>query len=215
MQRVFKIMDDDRSKSLSFEEFRKGIKDFRIEIPEESIKIVYNAFDINRDGSISYDEFLRVIKGPLTPNRLALVEKAYKVLDRNGNGVVDIDDIKDTYNASKHPDVIAGKKTEQQILTEFLETFEMHHNVLNDGRPDGQITLEEFVEYYTNISASIDNEEYFALMINNAWNLDGKAQAYQKHAKGWTSHSPQKKNKAVGETHNGYQVSKGADNLVV
>lgn len=73
MQRVFKIMDDDCSKSLSFEEFRKGIKDFKIDIPEESIKIVYNAFDMNRDGSISYDEFLRVIKGPLTPARRAFV----------------------------------------------------------------------------------------------------------------------------------------------
>jgi len=70
---------------------------------------------------------------------------------------------------------MSGKKTEDQILTEFLETFETHHNIINDGRPDGQITPEEFEEYYTNISASIDNEEYFALMINNAWNLNGKA----------------------------------------
>lgn len=42
---------------------------------------------------------------------------------------MDINDIKDSYNASKHPDVIAGKKTEEQILIEFLETFEAHHNL--------------------------------------------------------------------------------------
>lgn len=36
------------------------------------------------------------------------------------------------------------------------------------------MTLEEFVEYYTNISASIDSDSYFDLMVNNAWNLDGR-----------------------------------------
>jgi len=45
--------------------------------------------------------------------------------------VLDINDIKDSYNASKHPDVLSGKKTKDQILVEFLETFEQHHNILN------------------------------------------------------------------------------------
>ena len=43
------------------------------------------------------------------------------------------------------------------------------------------MTLREFIEYYTNISSTIDNDEYFELMITNAWNLNnvsyGKAWA--------------------------------------
>jgi len=39
---------------------------------------------------------------------------------------------------------------------------------------DGKITEEEWVEYYNNISMSIDDDAYFELMMNNAWNLDGK-----------------------------------------
>lgn len=73
---------------------------------------MFNAFDANRDGSISYDEFLRVIRGPLNNTRKNLVEKAYRILDKDGSGVVDINDIKGVYNASKHPDVVSGKKTE-------------------------------------------------------------------------------------------------------
>lgn len=47
----------------------------------------------------------------MTPPRLALVKKAFAKLDKDGSGVVDIDDIRDVYNTSRHPDVISGKKT--------------------------------------------------------------------------------------------------------
>jgi len=40
---------------------------------------------------------------------------------------------------------------------------------------DGKVTLNEFMDYYSNISAGIDDDEYFKLMITNAWNLDGKS----------------------------------------
>ena len=70
-------MDDDNSKSLDKNEFRKAVNDFRIEIPNEYIDTIFQAFDLNRDGTIDYDEFLRIIRGDLPPNRLAIVKKAY------------------------------------------------------------------------------------------------------------------------------------------
>lgn len=36
-------------------------------------------------------------------------------------------DIKGVYDARKHPDVLSGKKTEDEILGMFLDTFEVHH----------------------------------------------------------------------------------------
>ena len=36
------------------------------------------------------------------------------------------------------------------------------------------VTLDEFMEYYTNISSSIDNDSYFDLMMSNTWDLEGK-----------------------------------------
>jgi len=50
-------------------------------------------------------------------------------------------------------------------------------NTKNDAaskQGDGEITLNEFFDYYSNVSASIDNDEYFQLMITNAWNLNNK-----------------------------------------
>jgi len=208
-------MDDNGSKTLDRDEFRKAIRDYKLDVPDDAILIVFNAFDLNRDGTIDYDEFLRIIRGDLTPGRLALVKRAYQKLDRDGSGLVDINDIRGVYNATKHPDVLSGKKTEDQIFTEFLETFETHHNIMNGTKADGQVTLEEFIEYYTNISASIDNDEYFGLMMNNSWNLTGEANTYKKFNKGWSDVSPeQKKNSFAGEPHTGYQKGKNDVNMV-
>jgi hypothetical protein len=37
---------------------------------------------------------------------------------------------------------------------------------------DGKINLDEWYEYYNNVSMSIDSDEYFQVMMNNTWNLD-------------------------------------------
>ena len=178
-------MDDDNNKTLSINEFTKACKDFRVGLSFESVQVLFEAFDINRDGVINYDEFLRQIRGPLNSFRAGLVEKAFHKIDKDGSGILDIADIKGTYNASKHPDVISGKKSEDEILVEFLETFEAHHNMMNGAAADGRITLDEFMEYYTNVGANLDNDDYFALMINNSWNITGDANTYKSHKKAW------------------------------
>ena len=70
--------------------------------------------------------------------------------------------------------MLEGRKTERQVLEEFLSTFEM---ALSD-KPDGIVTLDEFIEYYSSVSASIDNDAYFAQMMNSSWNIKGDAAQY-------------------------------------
>jgi hypothetical protein len=63
-------------------------------------------------------------------------------------------------------------------LVEFLETFEAQLNLKNQTQRDGTVNLEEFIEYYRNISSSIDEDDYFVLVLNNSWNLKGDANPY-------------------------------------
>jgi Ca2+-binding EF-hand superfamily protein len=128
--RLFRIMDDNDSKTLSRAEFEKACRDFKAELSSEDILTLFGAFDLNRDGYINYDEFLRVIRGDLNDFRRALVNKAFSKFDKNGDGVVELEDLVGVYNASKHPAVLEGRKTHEQVLAEFLETFETHHNII-------------------------------------------------------------------------------------
>lgn len=65
--------------------------------------------------------------------RVNIVMAAFRKIDKDGSGILDLNDIKGTYNASKHPDVKSGKKSEDEVLGEFLETFEMHHSLNGKG----------------------------------------------------------------------------------
>lgn len=100
-------------------------------------------------------------------------------------------------------------------MVDFIETFEMHHNNMHGAKSDGKVTEEEFIEYYTNISASIDNDDYFSLMINNSWNIQGDSNTYKKFDKGWTNASPEKKNQFAGQVHTGYLKGTNPEKMVV
>ena len=100
------------------------------------------------------------------------MKRAFDKLDRNSNGIIELDDVKNFYSGKLHPDVRSGKKTEDEVLSEFIDTFEVHHSLKNPDDRDRKITLKEFFEYYNNISASIDNDSYFELMMTNAWKLN-------------------------------------------
>jgi hypothetical protein len=138
LRRVFKIIDDDGSKSLNPEEFFKALNDFRLKVTQEEAQKLFRIFDKNQDYNIHYDEFLRGVAGDMNEFRVRLVERAFKKIDKDKSGVLDIDDVKGknlqvmpkgVYDASKHPDVMSGKKDEEEILSEFLDTFEMHYSL--------------------------------------------------------------------------------------
>ena len=104
--RLFRIFDDDGSKSLCAPEFKKAINDFRVGLTDREIERLFKIFDTNQGGSIDYEEFLLGVRGEMNDFRTAIALKAFKVMDKDGSGVLDISDIRGTYNAKKHPDVI-------------------------------------------------------------------------------------------------------------
>ena len=84
IQRIFKIMDDDNSRTLSLAEFTKAVKDFKVGVSEENCPVLFDAFDLNRDGTLNIDEFLMAIRGEMNQKRVAQVEKAFRKIDKDG-----------------------------------------------------------------------------------------------------------------------------------
>jgi Ca2+-binding EF-hand superfamily protein len=184
LSRRFRAADDDGSKTLDISEFTKAMNEMGFNLSNKDLHLVFVHFDTDASGNIDFEEFIQGVRDPLTDRRKALVAQAFGKIDLDNNGFVDPSEIMQTYDASQHPDVIAGKRTPQDVLREFLETFEV------GGEIDGKVTRQEFMNYYTNIGASIPNDDYFELMIRNAWHISG--------GEGWCANSA---NRRVLVTH--------------
>ena len=166
LSRVLKIMDDDGNKNLSKEEFKNGMKDYGIELTLTELDSCMTVFDKDRNGSISFDELVLALAPPMDARRMKFVDMAFKLLDRNGDGTCTIDDLKYNYDAEHHPSVKKGKVKSDEYLAEFLSQFDTIDK-------DGTVTYEEFVQYYQNLSASIEGDDYWELMMRNAWHISG------------------------------------------
>jgi hypothetical protein len=162
-------------------EFKKACRDFRIGLEDKDAERLFRIFDRDGSGKIDYEEFLRGVRGEMNDFRKNIAKKAFTIMDKDKSGTLDLDDIKQTYNAKMHPDVKSGKKTEDNILCEFLDTFEMHYSLSHEGSRDSRISLDEWIEYYNNVSMSIDDDKYFEVMMNSAWNFDNSRVS----KKGW------------------------------
>lgn len=163
LARNFRVADDSHSKTLSAADFAKVMRGSGVELDHAEVSALFAAFDRDGAGVIPYDEFLRTVRGTMNARREELVDAAFRQLDCNNTGFVEVDDIVGEFHAAKHPDVISGTATSNEVLQEFLDTFEV------GGEQVGKVSKGEFHEYYSNVSASVEDDDYFELIIRNAW----------------------------------------------
>mmetsp|Transcript_21592 Transcript_21592/g.15826 ORF Transcript_21592/g.15826 Transcript_21592/m.15826 type:complete len:169 (-) Transcript_21592:174-680(-) len=148
LKRQFKIMDSDGSGALDRQEFGKALQDYKVQVSEQEADQLFSIFDKNRDGTINFEEFMNAVLGELNATRRALVMEAFKKLDANGNGVLEIDEVKEKFEPSRHPDVKSGQKSVEECRYEFFDLFQSHHNVAQSFQPNRSVELEEFMQYH-------------------------------------------------------------------
>ncbi|XP_047633338.1 calcyphosin isoform X2 [Phacochoerus africanus] len=78
--------------------------------------------------------------------------------DRDGSGTLDLEEFLRALR------VRSGEWTEEEVLRHFLDNFD-------SSEKDGQVTLAEFQDYYSGVSASVDTDEEFVAMMTRAWRL--------------------------------------------
>jgi Ca2+-binding EF-hand superfamily protein len=173
LKRTFMITDDEGTHTLTFNNFEKYIKDYRLPLNDEETKKIFDKFDTKKQGIINYDDLLNELLGKINDYRTDLLMKVFEKFDPEHTGNASLNEIRKNYNANLHPEVLKGNKSSQEELSEFLDVVEYIFSLLNQEKAgDDVITIEEFLEFYKNISFAINDDEYFNSIVSNVWGLN-------------------------------------------
>ena len=173
MRRCFMIDDEDNNHILTFENFYKYLKNFLIPLSRNQASALFKLYDKKNNGEIIYDNLVSEVVGHLGDERKYLLNIAFEKIS-GGKETVNINVLRSKFYAAGHPDVVIGRRTEQEILAEFLDNLDYHFNLLNQGKnPDeDEISLQEFMDFYRYISAGIVVDGDFKKIITGVWCLE-------------------------------------------
>ena len=166
-----KSNEDAATKTTSLESLLSTIKLLQLDINPDDIINLYACLDYTQTGKVSTDEILRIISGDIDEKRKISIISKFAEMDKNKTGYLPISLIKTVFNAKFHPDCFLGKKPENEVQDEFMFTFEVFCFLKGLGN-DQEISFRDFVEYYTPISASIENDNYFDDILLGSWNIE-------------------------------------------
>uniref|UniRef100_A0A8C9MX44 Calcyphosine like n=1 Tax=Serinus canaria TaxID=9135 RepID=A0A8C9MX44_SERCA len=163
--RAFRILDSNNSRTLDFKKFLRGLHHYAVVINIEEAQELFQIFDKDGSGTIDFDEFLATLRPPMSNARKEIVMQAFQKLDKTGDGVITIENLRGMYDAKYHSKYQNGDWTEDQVFRAFLDNFDSSYD------KDGKMTTEEFMNYYAGVSASIDTDVYFIVVMKSVWKL--------------------------------------------
>ena len=98
----------------------------------------------------------------LNERRKECIFQIFSGFDRDGSGAVPASDLKGAYVAHLHPKVQSGELSEDEVFLDFLTNF-------TDKNRDGKVHWDEWLSYYSNVSARIANDDHFCQLLKPAW----------------------------------------------
>jgi Ca2+-binding EF-hand superfamily protein len=186
MRRTFMLVDENSTKEISFDEFEKIFKTYRYDLSETEINNLFNYFDKEGNGYIKYEEFLNELCNNLNQFRKDILKQVFNKLDEKEKNFITVGIIRHEYNPKGNPLVRQGKRSEDEILAEFLDVLEYHFNLLIEKNEDIdvnelEVDFEEFCNFYKNISLCIEDDKYFEIMVLSEWGIQKEGKSlYQK-----------------------------------
>jgi len=172
-QRMLAIYDRNNSGIISLDDFINIFQIYNLNIPDSEIKNIFDIYDQNQSGTINYPVLINDLIGQMNEKRTSLVEKVFNNFNKNEKGEISLKEIKQAFNPGKHPDVLNGKKTPNEVFGDFLDMLEIYREYIYNikGGYITSINLEDFKQFYSEISLSIKDDYFFENMMLNCWNI--------------------------------------------
>ena len=166
-----KSNEDKSTKTTSLETLISTLELLQININTDDVINFFACLDYEQTGKVLTEEILRIILGEISENRKIAIITKFSEMDKDKTGYLPIKFLKNAFNAQFHPDCFLKQKPENEVFDEFMFTFEVFCFLKNIS-PEKNISYRDFVEYYTPISSSIQDDNYFNDILLGSWNID-------------------------------------------
>ncbi|XP_048205703.1 calcyphosin-2 isoform X2 [Perognathus longimembris pacificus] len=163
--KYFKQLENEGNGLLDKADFKQALKVFHLEVSEKDFESLWLILSDNDQRKVEYGDFKRAIFGEMNEYRKSFVRKAFMKLDFNKTGTVPMTDIRKCYCAKKHPQVISGQSTEEEIKSAFLETL------IDACSNFDEVSYSEFEDYYEGLSIGVAEDEDFVTIVRTPWGI--------------------------------------------
>ena len=183
IRRTFMLNDENGDKKIAFNEFEKMFKRYRFNLSQVEINNLFNYFDKDGSGFIDYGEFVNGIVGDLSQFRKDILKLVFEKLNKEETGFITVGQLRECYNPRAHPLVRQGKRSEDEILGDFIDILEYHFTLLNEKNDENvdvneiKIDFDDFCDFYKTISVCIEEDKYFEILVLSVWGIkkEGKS----------------------------------------
>jgi Ca2+-binding EF-hand superfamily protein len=184
----FKKYDLAKKGTLDKTEFERALGASGLFLTKPNLAAVVRAY-AGENNEIQYETFIRQLKLGMNDRRTNLVRRVYNKLDGMLPVVREQDDcgiikefkedmtmefILEKFGAENHPKVRGGEISANEAIRQMKDGME---NGPMDADGDGCVDIDEFTEFYNDISAGIPSDDYFVYVIECVWGIQEDAVA--------------------------------------
>ena len=154
---------------ISINDLYNIFQEMRLNISLNDLQTLFNILNKSQNNNISSEELITLIKGNLDERRKLYIIGIFSNIDIERAGSVSIELLKNIYNTKYHPDVLNGIKTQEEAFEQFCYSLDLYCEI-NEIPTNGNLSFQNFVDYYSGVSSCIPDDVYFEDMLKGVWN---------------------------------------------
>jgi hypothetical protein len=148
-----------RSAAPYCEAIRSNLREIGLYISDSDFSELLKQFGANGD-SLDCDRLVKAVIGKFPSRRETVLAVTTEKLDPSRRGVITSAAIRTAYDVSRHPEVLARRRSAADAAEKFLEQF------------PSDVSHEEFLAYYAGVSQFVADDKEFDLLLIRQWSLD-------------------------------------------
>ena len=128
---------------------------------------IINTLDTAKLGLLEWRKFMASVRGgAMSDARGAVVASVFLGMSKDGGATVSADDLAYYFNGKAHPLCQVADLSVQDALAHMMMSCSVR------GQMPTSLTLEQFSEYYNDLSAAVDDDAYFEDVVRGSFPQD-------------------------------------------